>query len=452
MQIALEEINTVLGVTGSFVCASDGTIPAQAMPPSFDTAQLSLAARIASQTLNALETSRQRVTEVDLSFGQSRLLLKNLRGGAIVILCSSSINLPLLNLTANVAAKRIAAALKPSKPKSQPGEAPKKPTGEIRAASAPPNEFENATPLSPPPAAGTERVVPAEPSAPTVRTPAPPPVPQPASASPPLDALKGDAVPTLYAELEQEMYRLIFAAQRAGVVLRVLDPMAIWLCCPRTNRLLTRPEKKHLAFAGRSNQIAAASHMFGQAGFQPNRRLDAFYGGRRLHFAHPLRELTVEIYLDSFDMYLHLDLGSVLDQVDVYAPETFMCLLRLQLVEMPETGLRDLCALFLEHDLITGPAPDKININQIVDLCADDWGWYRAATMNLDRVTAHAPKALAPAEQTTVVERVRMLRQRIEDAPKSLRWQMRARVGDAVRWYETPMAPTSPSRPDMAFG
>ena len=31
--------------------------------------------------------------------------------------------------------------------------------------------------------------------------------------------------------------------------------------------------------------------------------------------------------------------------------------------------------------------------------------------------------------------------QSIERAPKSVRWQMRARVGDSVRWYKTPVLP-----------
>jgi len=31
--------------------------------------------------------------------------------------------------------------------------------------------------------------------------------------------------------------------------------------------------------------------------------------------------------------------------------------------------------------------------------------------------------------------------QSIERAPKSVRWQMRARVGDSLRWYKTPVLP-----------
>jgi predicted regulator of Ras-like GTPase activity (Roadblock/LC7/MglB family) len=115
MENHLKEINAVLGVVGSFVGLPDSSIAAQAMPAAFDATRVEFAARVAAQTLNALETSGQRVAEVDLVYSQGRLLLKNLRGGILVIMCARAINVPLLNMTANVAAKRIAAELRPPK-------------------------------------------------------------------------------------------------------------------------------------------------------------------------------------------------------------------------------------------------------------------------------------------------------------------------------------------------
>ena len=39
-----------------------------------------------------------------------------------------------------------------------------------------------------------------------------------------------------------------------------------------------------------------------------------------------------------------------------------------------------------------------------------------------------------------MTERVTLLKKMIEDAPKSLGWKMRARVGERVQWYELPEA------------
>lgn len=408
MEAALGDINAVLGVTGSFVCTADGNVAAQAMPASFDPAQLTVAARVASQTLNALETSGQRASEVDLSFGRGRMLLKGLRGGVLVILCAPTINLPLLNLTANLAAKKIAAEFKASKPPPAP------------------------------------RPVSVAPAAPHART--------PAAAAAPAPAKVQVAPPDLIPELEQETYRIVFMGQQAQVVLRAIDPLGIWLCCPQTRQLLHPPEKRHVSFAARASQSLAIQRLFEQAGFESNQRLNAFYNYRRLHFAQPAHNLAVEVFLDAYDMYLHLDLASLLTQDDVSLTETPLCLMRLQLVEMPESALSELCALFFEHDLNTGPERGKIDAAHITDLCADDWGWYRTVTMNLDRVAAHAPKILSPVNQSLVLDRVQKLKKRIDGAPKSLRWQMRARVGDSMRWYEVPLAPGTAARPDLAVG
>jgi predicted regulator of Ras-like GTPase activity (Roadblock/LC7/MglB family) len=113
MEERLAELNRVVGVRGSFVCGTEGQILAQAMPDSVTPEQLALAASVISQTLQALGMSRNRATEMDLLFGQGRLLIKCLRGGILVLLCESTINLPLVNLNANAVARKLSAELKP---------------------------------------------------------------------------------------------------------------------------------------------------------------------------------------------------------------------------------------------------------------------------------------------------------------------------------------------------
>jgi tRNA isopentenyl-2-thiomethyl-A-37 hydroxylase MiaE len=116
----LKEINAVLGVSGSFVCLPDTQLAAAAMPDQIDQASVENAARIVTQTINALETLGQRVAEADLVYAQGRLVVKNLNHYVLVIACARNINLPLLNLTANVVAKKLAAESKTPKPESIP--------------------------------------------------------------------------------------------------------------------------------------------------------------------------------------------------------------------------------------------------------------------------------------------------------------------------------------------
>ena len=131
MENHLNDINAVLGVVGSFVCLSDGSLVAKALPDKFDAASVEVAARLAAQTLNALEVSGQRVVDADLVYGQGRLVLKNLRAGILVIVCARNINIPLLNLTANVVTKKIAPELRAPKAASAAGVPPTSATIEL---------------------------------------------------------------------------------------------------------------------------------------------------------------------------------------------------------------------------------------------------------------------------------------------------------------------------------
>jgi hypothetical protein len=57
---------------------------------------------------------------------------------------------------------------------------------------------------------------------------------------------------------------------------------------------------------------------------------------------------------------------------------------------------------------------------------------------NLEKLDAALDRYEALPEETAGVVhgRIATLRKRIDDAPKSGRWKLRARVGTRVRWYE----------------
>ncbi|HAL60977.1 MAG TPA: hypothetical protein DCP08_01040 [Chloroflexi bacterium] len=119
MDRILQDVNGVVGVTGSFACDGEGEVLARALPSVFDGATLSTVARIAAQTVAGLETARRRkVTDMDLVYGDGRLVVKNLGNGYLCILCVRNINVPLLNLTANLAARKLSERLKEGKRKT----------------------------------------------------------------------------------------------------------------------------------------------------------------------------------------------------------------------------------------------------------------------------------------------------------------------------------------------
>jgi hypothetical protein len=410
----LKEVNAILGVSGTFVCLPDGSIAAQAMPEKYTADHLNVAARVASQTFQALDLSGQPVAEADLLFGNGRLILKNFRGGILVILCARNINAPLLNLTANVAVKKLVT--------------------EIRASHA-------ATPIptAAKPTASTQPPAPAPPS---------PPVPVAAAPTIPAAAVE---LPPLVNELQEQAQQIINAASNK-VSLWVMDPVALWQHCHRYRHLLTVPHQRQIEFAGYSEQLSSIVRLFGRLGYQNTTRAQAPAPIRSLTFSEPKKSITTTVFLDTFAMYHRLDFKPFLKSNEPFVPVTALTLIRLQLVEIPDEALSDLAALFIEYDVSTVPKENHIDVSQITLLCADDWGWYKTVSMNLEQLILFVENSLLPAERNIVIERARRLKNSLDGAPKSLRWQARARLGESVRWYETPAESSAPPHPETAIG
>lgn len=383
MESLLKEINAVMGVQGSFVCYPDGSLVAKAVPSHISDEQLNTAARIAAQTFQALEVSRRRAEEADLVFEHGRLVLRNLRSGILVILCARTLSVPLLNLTVNPISKRLAAELRPPK----------------------------------------ETVVPPPPvTAPSAEVP-PPPTPRVAA---------GTAATTVYTELEQETRQILEAARQAQVTLRVLNSAAVWMSCPNYRHLLVPPDKKFLEFVTAPTHKDQLVNLFEGLGYQSNYTFNALHGDAQQHYVHSQRGISVDVFLNVFKVNHRLDLSTMLTRPML--PKEALLLARLQYVESEPHMLGEVCVLLLEFDWKS----DATAVGMIVQTCTEDWGWYKTVTLNLDKVVHFAQTHLPATESKRVLELCDWLIQQINNAPKTLRWQMRAQLGDGVRWYDTP--------------
>ena len=119
MEDILKDINAVVGVTGSFVCNGEGQVLASALPDLLDETILSTVGRTMAQTMAGLATARRRkIGDIDLVYDQGRLIAKSLGEGCLCILCVRHINVSLLNLTANVAAKKLGAKIAKKEPEN----------------------------------------------------------------------------------------------------------------------------------------------------------------------------------------------------------------------------------------------------------------------------------------------------------------------------------------------
>jgi hypothetical protein len=112
---------------------------------------------------------------------------------------------------------------------------------------------------------------------------------------------------------------------------------------------------------------------------------------------------------------------------------------KLQVVEITEREYRDIISLIRDHEITETETPDAINGQYLAKLCAEDWGIYKTFMINLGNIlTALAQYQLDKDGEEIVRKRVEDLNARIDNAPKSTRWKLRAKIGEKKQWYELP--------------
>ncbi len=108
MEAILKEVATAAGVTAAFVCSGAGKVEASAVPGEVSAQALETVARTLAQTLGGIELARKRkVGDLDMGFAGGRLLVKSLSPGCLCLLTVKRVNVALVNLSANVAVRKI---------------------------------------------------------------------------------------------------------------------------------------------------------------------------------------------------------------------------------------------------------------------------------------------------------------------------------------------------------
>jgi predicted regulator of Ras-like GTPase activity (Roadblock/LC7/MglB family) len=112
MEGILRDLQGVVGVHGAYVCGADGRLAGADGMERYSADALRLVGRSLEKTFEGLKLSRRKkVTDLDFLYDTGRVVAKNLGNGCLVIVCTPGVNYPLLNLTANIAARKLAGLL-----------------------------------------------------------------------------------------------------------------------------------------------------------------------------------------------------------------------------------------------------------------------------------------------------------------------------------------------------
>lgn len=229
-----------------------------------------------------------------------------------------------------------------------------------------------------------------------------------------------------------EAERLIDAARQDGIVLRALGGVAVQMRCPSSHHHPLARTPKDLDFASTSKHRTGVIELFREAGYQADAEFNALHGKTRLFFWDEAHARQADLFLDRVSMCHSLELADRLDEHPGTLSVADLLLLKLQVFETNERDYKDALSLLLDH------SNDELDSGYIARLLAADWGWWRTATMVLERLDRYARELEGFDRANDVHHRVRELLGAIEAEPKSRRWKMRARVGERARWYDLP--------------
>ena len=250
-----------------------------------------------------------------------------------------------------------------------------------------------------------------------------------------------------------ESMRIVDLAEKRGLQVRLMGGMAIRAHAPdwpaRTRRV-----EVDLDFATRSKDRVAFYELLSAEGYTPDKRHNALFGSKQAYFVDVGRNRPVDVLVDSLEMCHRFEFGDRLAMSAPTLPLAELLLSKLQVVKINRKDVLDALVLLAEHPLAQNDrALDSryglgaINVPRILSFTSNDWGWWRTVTGNLDKLQQYLASELTPEDLDlnngrAVLfdpgEQIASLRKAIDEAPKSTRWKLRARVGERQAWYNEP--------------
>ena len=267
---------------------------------------------------------------------------------------------------------------------------------------------------------------------------------------------RAEPEPTKGELMMDEALRIVDAARQAGVQVRLIGGLAVRRHC-RDIGFMDR-EHSDIDLIGLSEQSRQLHDVFLALGYAENRyvtqatsanqlqyvKLEASlesrtHVGKRPHQVAPVRSASlvdhVDIFMDVMRMDHDLDVHERLD-IDEYAISPADTLIaKLQIGKINEKDVHDVIAMLKDLPLHEADDDVSIDVPYLAEVCARDWGLYHDFTTNIGIVLQMIDDYdLTEEEMARAYGSLTAIREALEEERKSLRWLLRARVGQRMPW------------------
>jgi hypothetical protein len=239
-------------------------------------------------------------------------------------------------------------------------------------------------------------------------------------------------------DVRQEGLRLVHAATERGIPVRLIGGVAVWARCPSAMTPQLRRDYRDVDVISLRKVSRDLIRFAESMGYRPDKLFNALHGAQRLNFTDAATGRPLDVLLDRFAMCHTIDLRDRLGIDPVTVPLADLLLTKLQVVRINRKDLLDLSALLADHPL-GGQEAGSIDLGRLAALLGKDWGFEHTARLNLAKLRESvAGFGLPEAVSGTVDQRIAAILAALDKGTKSLGWQLRARVGERIQWYELP--------------
>jgi hypothetical protein len=260
----------------------------------------------------------------------------------------------------------------------------------------------------------------------------------------------------LRADIRDESVRLTTAAGLASVPIKLMGGLAFWLRCPSVRVGAYARSYADLDFVVTAAAAPRARAFLVAEGYVPDQFFNGLHGASRLYYTAPDGRWSIDVVLDQLVMSHRLDLRAHIGGPEPTISLADLLLTKLQVWEITRKDLGDALCLLADHAIGEseytsgdGPSgggtdggstgfPGVLRLDRLRSVLAADWGFCHTAERNLGKVRELWMEQPLPAPSLDVAAQVDTLRRLIDATPKSVAWRARARIGERIRWYETP--------------
>ena len=238
-----------------------------------------------------------------------------------------------------------------------------------------------------------------------------------------------------------EAVSLVEGATTAGLKLRLLGGLGIRVLCPDFPPRLRPGQDMDLATTSKGRREIAV--YLERSGCVADRMFNNLNGDRQMYFIAPSGR-PIDVMVDRLVMCHTLDFRPSFRNSSLTLDPADLLLSKLQIFELNAKDVHDITHLLAGIPVGTA---DLIAHGRVIDtkrfgeVLAADWGWWRTCTGNLEKLPAllaENPGLAPPLPRFDPLAQAAVLLAVAMSVPKTMKWRLRAKAGDRMRWYELP--------------